>query len=189
MKSLSLFLGAMVVGFLCALTIRTHFALKKPPPLTLPSGAPFGEPLRNTPSSIKMVLQWGGYYVVRESDGYTVFRLIDIDQTSYHVATYERRFEYKPGFQEVSFMIPSRRHVALNCLELLTKEPEFIGYRQLQTDDVFAYAQYLEKKGIRGRRLNSVIYQIQKRSREQPLLTKISAENGEFRFGPALPGE
>lgn len=180
MKNLILFLAAMMAGFVLVLTFRvcSHWIGER-------TALPVGDGVI-APAPIRMMVQWGGYYVTKDEYGYSVFRLLDVNPEAYHIAVYDRRFRRRPEFSDVYTLVPSNPHVALEGIDLLSTAPELIGKKELKDDELNAYRAYLYSRGIRGIKQFALIEQVKQSSREEPLLTMLSTdEKGLLRFGPA----
>ncbi len=185
-RSLLLFTLSMVIGFFVVFAARVVLVVVSE------AGALRRDSLAapaHAPDPMELEVQWGGYYAERGEEGYRVFRLLDLRPDTCHIATFDRIYARPPSWVDISFLIPERDHVVLDSLEFLAREPVFLGQRELEDDDLLAYRDYLQRRGVRGDKLYFALERLKTASREAPLPTRISAENGLLTLSPAMGQE
>lgn len=98
--------------------------------------------------TIELDVAWGGYYCSREkdSDRYSVFRLLDLNRDAYHIAIFRERFAVPPPLAELLQLSPYIGHAPIDTRALLReRELTLLGARPLVADDLTGYAYYLEE--------------------------------------------
>lgn len=175
LKYTTILLLTIALSFLFTVSFRNARKANTPPAPTFHKASQISAP-------IKMQIQWGGYYTIKTKEGYQVFRLIDINPNKLHITTFDKVFKESPAFSEVTFLVPDQDHEAMSAVEVLKYNPYLLGRRSLKPQDLEGYRQYLQAQGYTSKDQYDTVTRITSFSEEQPLITRLSEENGKLKF-------
>lgn len=175
LKYTTILLLTIALSFLFTVSFRNARKANATPPPNLHKASQISAP-------IKMQIQWGGYYTIKTNEGFQVFRLIDINPNKLHITTFDKVFKESPAFSEVTYLVPDKDHEAMSAVEVLQYNPYLLGKRSLRQQDLEGYRRYLQSQGYTTKDQNDTITRITAFSEEQPLLTRLSEEDGKLKF-------
>ena len=139
----------------------------------------FKLPRFKKPKDTIIDFQFGGFYAVKDEDGYGVIRLLDLPGDSYHYQMFDATFPKVPSFEQIESLKPFILHVPMEIAALIGKEITLIGHRPLTSDDLQGYAFYLEEMGADEQGIKAHFEQLISLSANQPSKMRLFIENGE----------
>ncbi len=128
-------------------------------------------------------LQWGGYYASKEEgdDQYGVFRLIDFNRHSYHVAIFSEKFSGVPSLKKVLKLSPYIGHAPIDSRALLrNRDIHLLGGPPLTEKDLEGYRLYLEHFETSEDDIKKLFRDIIAFGSQPPLKLALEEVNGEL---------
>lgn len=128
-------------------------------------------------------LQWGGYYAVRGEgeEQFRVFRLLDFNRYSYHIAIYEETFARVPSLEEVVQLSPYVGHAPFDSRVLLREgEIHLLGGPPLAEADLQGYRLYLEHSEVEEKDIEELFGNIIGFGNEAPVAVTLTLKDGEL---------
>lgn len=183
---IAVFAGALLVGFFSMASLRLVASIKQHSPQSEPVLVSLSSENEALPQSYRMNLQWGGFYCYRAGAKFRVFRLIDLNTTSYHIITFNEEFERVPSFAEVSFLFPKDRHETGPSTDTLAMKPILLGKKEFEPSDLTEFTEYLGANGYQDERIRSYVDRVTLFSVESALDTLISRDGDRIEFEQAV---
>ena len=113
--------------------------------------------------SLDIDIVWGGFYATTtpDDDEFSVFRLLDFNRDSYHIALYDEQFDSVPKFDDISATGPYIAHTPIDVKALLNKkEILLIHAKPLVSEDLEGYMSYLEAHGVPQEKLDEIVQRL-----------------------------
>lgn len=117
-------------------------------------------------------IQWGGYYATREEgkEQYSLFRLLDFNSSSYHIAIFQEKFTDPPTLEQVADLAPFIGHAPLDSRSLLhLQEARLLGGVPLDDDSLYGFRVFLAEMGAEDENISELFASLIAFSHEAPL--------------------
>ena len=120
---------------------------------------------------------WGGYYVSREAEHFSLFRLLDFNQHAYHAALFKEQFPTIPRLDDVLPLRPFIGHAPIAVEGLLHGSITLVGAAPLTADDLDGYLFYLEHHDVPADEQSLLSQRLIEFSHSPPMRLSIERQN------------
>lgn len=136
-------------------------------------------------NTLELDLVWGGYYACKEQESgkFTLFRLLDFNQESYHYALFSEEFEELPTIEDIKNLKPFIGHIPHGTASLLLCDSLTLIHRKpLTQEDLDGYIYYLSEFNVSKDELDELIKDIIEFSYQMTLPIILYKSNGELQI-------
>lgn len=140
---------------------------------------------RNMSEALAFDLAWGGFYagVSKDSGEISIFRLLDFNQSAYHIAIYKEHFQNIPSGKEILPLSPYIGHAPIDSRGLLNYDKiSLITASQLTSEDLVGYMYYLEEFEVSEEKRAELNQLLINYSKEPPLRLRLAIVKGELQI-------
>jgi hypothetical protein len=121
-------------------------------------------------------LVWGGYYASHGADGYSAFRLLDLDPFVLHIQLLEGTFPEEPMLEQVKAAPLVAMHAPISPQQIIDERPKLLGSAPLQPEDLEGYKIYLEAMDASQEHIHQAVARIVENSQKpHPELVNVTA--------------
>ena len=134
---------------------------------------------------LEIDIAWGGYYACtsKDSDGFSIIRLLDFNRDAYHASLYSEGFKEFPSPEDVMKLTPFIGHAPIDAKGLLNYESiSLIDRKPLTQSDLEGYMYYLAEFEVSENERKELTESLISFSKDTPLALRLYISDNELQI-------